>query len=489
MSNNKFDIDIEIKDLLWEFMRRWRMLVILAVVCGVGFMAYQYRSDLNSATVTTIKKSQEELEVSMSTQDVDEVIGAVALKHQLDQKSAYMETSEWMQINPYEENAVFLQYYAAADNGETAKEAVTLYKEFVDQAYIASVLAQTGKYELDALYLGELIAIVKEESNLYINAENATESIQMTVAENKKDTSFQVKVCAKERDTAFALAEGVKEALQVYSTEVSAAAGMHQLYLMQETEAVVVDQSLAELQNWNATAIKTISNNIDKMKNEMTGDQITLYTYRTVLDSASDAGVTTTVKEVHISVKHMVIGVLLGIILACVIVCVLYLFAAELRNSSEVKKLYQVKLLGTIDDAAFEKKKLFGFVDRMIIGLQKRGKKKFDYKQQLQMICANIALDCQKNSCKEICISSSMKEAVPQEVFADIIQGCEEKGLTVTAANDLAYQADALETAALHGRVVFVEKKHKSLYDELYREIALCKENDICVLGMIVLGE
>ena len=54
--------------------------------------------------------------------------------------------------------------------------------------------------------------------------------------------------------------------------------------------------------------------------------------------------------------------------------------------------------------------------------------------------------------------------------------------------NAINYDAEALETLAKVGSVVFIEKKRVSLYDELYKEITICKENDINVLGMVVLG-
>ena len=111
---SKFDIDIEIKDLLWEFLRRWRFIIVLAIICGVVLAAYQYRLDMQKTDVVVVKKTQAELEKAMGEQDLDEVTAAVALKRQLDEKSAYMENSELMKINPYEANTIFLQYYVNA---------------------------------------------------------------------------------------------------------------------------------------------------------------------------------------------------------------------------------------------------------------------------------------------------------------------------------------------------------------------------------------
>lgn len=487
---SKFDIDIEIKDLLWEFLRRWRMIVVLALVCGIGLTAYQYRIDMNKTDVVTVKKTQEELEKAMATQDLDEVTAAVALKRQLDEKSAYMEASVLMGINPYEENAVIMQYYVKADE-QTAASSVGAYIAYVENGHLAQAVAESGAYEPAPAYMAELISVVREEGNVYINAKDAKESIKLSLQGSDASYSFDVKVVGKTMEEAEALAADVKAALQAYSSTVAAAAGSHLLQLLEETSSVMVDQGLAELQNWNATSIKTISNNLDSMKNEMTSDQITLYTYRTtvVVETTTTAATTApAVKTVSISLKHTIIGVIVGAVLACGLIFAFYLFAAALRSAEEVKTLYRVKVLGCVDDTAFQKKKVFGFVDGLIVKLQNIRKKKLSFEQEVQMICANIALDCRKNDRTEVVLTGSVMEKLPQEVVKAVIEKCEEKGIHVTIVNAINYDAEALEAAAKVGSVVFVEKKRVSLYDELQKEIALCKENDINVLGMVVLG-
>jgi len=487
----KFDIDIEIKDIIWELVRRWRIIVALAVICGVALTAYQYRIDMNKTDVVTVKKTQEELEASMGTQDLDEVTAAVALRRQADERSAYMEASELMKINPYEENVVFLQYYVSADSETLSLDANDAYIAYVNQGALATAIAESGSYELEQVYLAELISVVKEEAGAYINAKSASDRMALTVESGAEERVFTVKVIGSSKEAAEALAADVKTSLQAYSSVVAANIGAHQLKLMTENSAVIADQSLAELQNWNATSIKTISNNLDSMKNEMTGDQITLYTYRTtVVEEVTNttAVAATTEKVVTISLKHAVIGVVVGIILGCAVIAVLYLFAAALRNGEEVKNLYGIKILGYVDDSAFRKKKLFGFVDSLIVKLENMGKKKLTFEQEVQMICANILLNCEKNEATEVFLASSAGEKIPEAVVKAIVDKCAQRNISVITGSDIAYDAETLEKLVKVGRVVFVEKERVSLYDEMYREIVLCKEHDVDVIGMVVVG-
>lgn len=488
----KFDIDIELKDLLWEFLRRWRMIVVLALVCGVGLTAYQYRLDMQKTDVKIVKKTQAELEKAMGEQDLDEVSGAVAIKNQLDQKSAYMDASVLMKINPYEENVVLLQYYIDSDTENIAGNATDAYNAYIQDGYLAQAVADTGAYEMNVVSMTELISTAMDMGGLYINTGNASQNINLSIPESSYENSISVKIIGRSEEEAERMAADVKNVLVSYEKKLIDTIGAHQLRLLEECNMVLVDQTLAELQNRNSIAIKTLTNNLDSMKNEMTSDQISLYVYRTTVlkedETVQNGSVTTVIKKAAISVKHAIIGAVIGAILACGIIFVFYLFAAALRNGEEIKTLYGVKLLGCVNITAFEKKKVFAFVDRIITKLQNLNKKELSYEQEIQIISANIILDCKKKNCEKVFITSTVGEVLPKEVINAIVEKCKEKGIQLVSGNAIAYDANALEELAKIGSVVFIEKKRASLYDELYKEVALCKENDIDVIGMVVLG-
>lgn len=488
--HSKFDIDIEIKDLLWEFARRWRVIVVMVLICGIGLAAYQYRIDMNKTDVVTVKKTQEELEKAMGEQDLDEVSGAVALKKQLDQKSLYMDTSELMQINPYAEDVVLLQYYVSAENEVDAKAVTDAYISYVDNDYLAQAVVEMGASELETMYVSELISLASDTDGLYINTSNVSQSINMQVKEANSNYIVSVKVLGKTAEDAKRLADSVKTALQSYTSKLTSAMGAQELVLLEECSSIIVDQNLAELQNRNATAIKTLTNNLDSMKNEMTSDQIALYVYRTTVVTESEKTTTTsttvtTAAPVRISVKHAVIGMVVGAILACGIIFVCYIFSATLRSKEEIKTLYNTKVWGFTNIVV---DRLFSSVDSFIIRLRNGRNVQLTVEQQIQMICANIVLDCKKNGRQQVYVSSSAWEAISSVMIDMIGEKCAQKGIQVVKGEAIIYNAEALEEVAQIGSVVFIETTHVSYYDEIYKEMLLCKEHDIDVIGMIVLG-
>ena len=64
----------------------------------------------------------------------------------------------------------------------------------------------------------------------------------------------------------------------------------------------------------------------------------------------------------------------------------------------------------------------------------------------------------------------------------------EKRGLTVVSGREICYYAEALEELAKIGQVVFIEEMRKSRYNNMYQEVIRCREHQISILGMIVIG-
>ena len=56
------------------------------------------------------------------------------------------------------------------------------------------------------------------------------------------------------------------------------------------------------------------------------------------------------------------------------------------------------------------------------------------------------------------------------------------------SGREICYYAEALEELAKIGQVVFIEEMRKSRYNNMYQEVIRCREHQIPILGMIVIG-
>ena len=236
-NTSKKEIDIEIADILWELLRRWRVILIFAVVGAVLRGGKRYISDYKTANTpkeTVVEQTIEKANVELNKTEMETVIAAIALNSQIDATSAYLNESELMAINPYQENAAFMQYVVVGENSENV---VAAYKDYV----------RSGN-------LGELVSIVE--------ADNA-----------QKSDTFIVKVAALDAANCTTYAESAKSALNILCEQLLGQGQAHELILVQENQNVIVDLELAELQETKALALKENMSTLASMKSNMSSDQ------------------------------------------------------------------------------------------------------------------------------------------------------------------------------------------------------------------------
>ena len=88
----KLEIDIELKDLFFEFLRKWRLIVCCALIGGIVLGAVAFAADVKRANTPVVPNVEVEVEEDVTAElnidELEEVISAVQLKAQIDAKSA-----------------------------------------------------------------------------------------------------------------------------------------------------------------------------------------------------------------------------------------------------------------------------------------------------------------------------------------------------------------------------------------------------------------
>ena len=476
--------DWEITDLLWEVVRRWRLILVCTLIGAVILAGYQLVKDMKAAKATPEQvqveqeRTIEEMEQALGTQDLDEVLGAVAMRKQLDEKSTYSKESALMQINPYAENVVYLQYYAIGDLIEL--DYASIFKQHITSS----------------VYASELIDVETGGRTVYMMSDGDYASMDSNVDNNKN--SFVVRVRGLSEEECMETAELIKADLKDYVQKLGTNISGISLTLIEENAVVIVDEELVYMQNQTATMIKQLNNNLDSLKSNMTGDQLALYVQYTDLmeqeaadsnenveadnEVNSEAEITTSTEvSVHLSITKLVIGAIIGLILAILWILLSFLVSAKLRSETEIKTLYRVNVLGSIRSG-----KKNG-IDRQIMKWRYHRSGTLTLEQEVDLISANIKIAC-GNDNTDVYLTGSDMESMPKEILEKLVATCKEKGVSVVIGKEISYHADALEKMAEVGRVLFVEQIRNSYCDEIYKEVIICMEHEIPVMGMIVIG-
>jgi hypothetical protein len=412
------------------------------------------------------------MEAALGSQDMDEVLGAVALKKQLDEKCAYVKESELMQINPYEEAVVYLHYYVGTA-GDNAANIAAVYQNYIGNGGVDS----------------ELVDIVKDSDVLYMISDEETFTFEegATVDSN----SFVVRVRGLSQENCDQLADSVKENLEKYSVTLMSQLPSHELLLLASISDTVVDQRLANLQDQMACNIKKLNNNLDSVKSNMTGSQLALYVAYTepqeseAADENPTADSSATEIKVHISKTKFLMGAVIGLVLS-VLYCLLhFLFSARLRSAEEIRTLYCTNVLGNVRSKTDG---TYSAIDRWILKSRYHHAGELTLEEELEIISANIKVACQPLENKKVYLTGSSMAEIPEILVEKLTQECRERGITLVKGKEICYYADALEDMAEIGQVVFIERIRGSFYEEIYQEINLCREHQLPVLGTVVLG-
>jgi len=470
----KLEIDIDVKDLIWEFLRGWRVIVCCALIGSILMGAMSFAASYKKVNtpvvpneVVTVNPTAQEVIDALTIDELPDVVAAVELKAQIDDKTEYLNSSTLMKVDPFLENRISLEYFVRGEDLATAKSSF-------------ANLVTNGMFG-EELYTNELISFASDaESGMVV-----------------------VEIIHVDAESCKALAEKVKTVWKDHTKTLKELGVVTDVTLTNEVQNVVVDEELHAFQDAYLKECMADQDTLAKMRADMNGNQVSAYFHMWNMmygepAETEDAAETNSAPEVVDSVpqaqkakatvdlKQVVIGAILGAVLAIVYLFVAYLLTGKLRTANEVEKLYSVKLLGTLEDTE-QKKKAFVGVDKMIYRLRHLGTKNVSKEEQVKLAAASVAILCQKKEVNTVYVSSSKLDAISTKVLEALRAELERKGITLQLGADILSDADALLAAAKIGNIVLVEKESKSAYKGILKCVQVCDNNHIDVLGMVVI--
>lgn len=486
IAEKKREIDIEFRDVCFEFLRRWRIIVVAAVTFAIVFGAVQYRKDYIKANTPAPAQEEvkqptlEETYADLNKDEMERVIAAVQLVASIDARSLYMNESVLMSINPYSEDRVTLQYFI---DGEASENIAESYKDYINS--------------------GSVLQTVKEEFDADVADEYLAELITVSENEKSKTNNFSVKIVYSDSDTVKKLADAVQIALEKYHDNLIQNGQVHNLVLVNKTEASVVDADLAEKQDKYANDTLDEQSELSSIKSDMNTSQLValfnmardIFPWDTdenqeTIENQETQEITPAVKEkVSINVSQVMVGAVVGTLLAIIYIFFAYLTTGKVRTKEEINNFYQIRVLGEVFLPEKRKNHFFSGIDNVICRLERRGQKQLSFDEQLQMVVSNIVIWCEKNDITKISLTGSIIENVSSEYIEKIQKMLMDHDVILIKEQAIGYHPETLLDIAENGAVVFIEERRKSYYREIVKEIQLCAENEVSMLGVILLEE
>ena len=236
---------------------------------------------------------------------------------------------------------------------------------------------------------------------------------------------------------------------------------------------------------YNLNSLKT---SISNLNSSLTDEQKNYY--NALINEADEDSkkeeIKTEVIFQPINVKYIILGLFLGAVLVAGFYGLIYIMNDSLKVDKEIEDYYEIPVLGMLSGKGNNQSD--NFIDRLIYKIFGK-RRNLSQAIDIQLICTRILMDAKKKNMNQLHIagvSDSAYVETMKEELADTIQNGLET-LKCSVGKSIVQNMESLNSFAVSEGVVLVEEIGKSDFYEIGKEIAICLENNITLIGVVVI--
>ncbi len=467
MYNEAYEPTIDLKDLLFHLLYRWRSILLGGIVLCLLLGGYRAVKNLTAPAAETetqeeYEKKVKEYQLALEKYELDQKIyqqNIDTYEKWLDQQNLYMEKSVLMHTDPYNKPVATRVFYVELDKNELEKfqygenlsidpadYLIRAYTMNFDDSLWKSLETLTG---VDPTYLSELCAW---------GADYGT-------------NTFSITVTYSDLKTAEKMADEIAGQVEAKHQNLGRDVAQHNLTLINETADYALDTWLASTQKDNADKVNTYTQYILDNRNYMENAE---------KPEEPEKAEAEKVSVMNGLVKFLVLGFAGGIFLMACFYGLKYLLTGVLRNGREIREQYGYQLLGVYSKS--EKKGFLPFVDRLLERMEGTANK-IPEETVSQCIAANIInlAGEKKNLLLTGTISPGKLERVAKSVSSEL------KDVQLQVMADMNRSPETLRQLAQCDGIVLVEERNVSKNSAVQVEQELIEAVKVPVIGYVLL--
>lgn len=465
-TQGKMEQEINIIDLFWSILLAWRQIICCGIITAILISGLKYVLD-SRAYHRARNTEKEQVEVELTSEEEEQLETARTMLKRIKDYEKYLNESVLMQIDPYEKPVAELQYFVESDYTYNYTQ-----DNYFD--YTQNLMALYGNY----IKSGEMSDKIIEAANLSVSQADFSELCSVS----QVGTTIAITITWADMKKLDKISEFFKMELKKKELDFQEI-GSHRLKLLQESKNVIADTGLAEKKNLYANNITTINTQLNTLKTDMSEQQLKLLSSEMGIENEQDK---IEITKPGFSKKYALLGAFMGMILICVWMACKMIFTAKLQNSEEVRVLLDTRLLGEITIQP-KKKRFLSTIDDKILAIKNRKKKKLSVEQQIKVTVANIVLSCKQRGIDYIYLTGSEYEKADIKILNMLKQELSAQDIQINEGGNIFYDAESLKKGTEIGNMIFVEQKGLSIYDEIFNELNLAKEQNNHILGVVIL--
>ncbi len=495
MGNAKIDLI----DLIRRILHQWKLIVIVALVCGIIFegigyaRAYlDYRQELQGAEA---KEQEEEhladqylgdlegMEKDLTEREITEAQTFATMYPvylaQYEEELRYCQNAVKMQLDANQVPTYMLHYTTSEfdTDSQMASRIVLVLSDIIQSEAVCQEIRTALGWDTEIGYIEDLIDVETEgtlssEDDSVLNILNS-------------ESQVTIKIQAPSKEECETIAGVIKTYIDQNSLELQDIYGEFEMTLFSETYVEQADNTLRSYQDGRYSALNTLRGAINSLTAGMTEDQKEYY-YTLVSYNLAENGEEEPVPEEEetaeeesaeeenvvsppeiIRWRFIILGLILGIILACGYIFIRYILAKNLRVKEDLEDTYHVPMLGY---------------------LPPDGKRqRFTREERMEMICAGIRVAIQKAGLKSVYLTGTAGDGESDQIMEQIEAALADSGAQISSGRDVSCDPASLEQMTASDGVVFVERIDRSPYADIQKEVELCQMYNVPVIGSVVI--
>lgn len=452
--NNTYEQEIDLKDLMFAVLRKWRpallVAVILAVLLGGYKLATTYRSLKDpDAIVEAAEKYEKDLalyEKSLETcqREIEN------LQNDIVKQQEYLEDSVMLNMSAYD-----------------VWEAVTSLVVKTDYVILPEMMFQNTDYTRTVMQAYQSALTSTEFLTEVAAANNSQARYLKELLDVSVDGSMlTIKVRYKTQAEAQKIMEMMLQKVEELTPGITESIGNHTIAVVNESLGSSVDLSLADQQRSESTRLETLKTSLETKEKELEEME------------KPKKNETTTTAALKTGIKFAVLGGVLGVFMVVFFVCVSFLMSDKVYAAKELRNRYQLKILGKLPVAGRKKP---GAIDRWLNRLEDRAEAK-NAEREYGLIAANIRN--YGGGLKSLLVIGTVTDAVLCDLAERL--GRELPEVKIIFGGNVLEDASALQKLPECDGVILAEQCGMSVYGRVELEIEKARDLQKQVVGCVV---
>lgn len=439
---NKGEREISIKDIIFDILKNWKIILFVGVILGVCICTYSTYNDRKAYDMVN-DLIDRNLTYKELEQEQPQVYKVLKMYKMLDAYEEYKENALIMKVDPSNVTHLRINFYVDSqykynylqENEKDYSYAImAYYSTFLQSREFVDMLIDKLQLVGDAANYEDLVKIEINASNMMIAVDVICDNVNI----NDVEKTINEIIVSK------------KNEMQVI--------GEHEIKLLDSYVKTVIDSNVKAVQEKIELEITNLNQQIDQMSQLILPWQKEYVNYCNAVEEDSAYKLS----KPGVNIKMLSVGLILGMFFCVVIYVIKGALSAKVQNKNDIFNIFGISTISEI-------------------------KSKINHEEQEDYIITLVKKKCSKENALEVYFISSVMEKINTEMFNRIVDKLNKEGLKTMVLGNPCNDKNSLEKLNSNGVAILVEKVKVSHYDEIEKEIKLLYDNDVAVLGTIIL--